>query len=738
VPDSSKQTQTQTQTHQSWMEAGSPPMTLAGFPQPKLNPDDVPLHNLSPEELCQPARVLQVLSRVKSQTDLSVNLPTTRVVVVGDMGVGKSSVVEALVGFDVLPKGTNFVTRRPIELYLRHDVTATRPVAQLGASEEHITNMRDLHDQLVDELNLSNKLETPITVKIRCASFHDMDIVDLPPLMPMDQAPGSPARMIQKLVHRYVVRPQSFKLFVVDATADRSTSVALTMLHDTQQSVDSAIVMTKLDEMTDRNAMQNQLQSAEFSSGAEIVGVRLRTPADLAQENNVDVTQTLVAEQKFFQDQKLTNVVGAHVGMDALRDLIYSWRVRKSASSLSAVAGTLREEIDRNMRREELLKAVQESANDADFLVSLNRLTEAMTLGTPARLELEIKLRKSVQDIVDEGVLNVVDRVFKQPGISVQPSPAHPPSALQKLARQTLSVIGFDAATTSASTSDFSDTLVYGLNASTQRLDIDSLMRFDANTLTTGLFSQFYRLKEPDDPAIAAAWNIQLQRAMHQLMLPLARDQRDLSSAVFEAGIASVIDHASEAAIVDNQSSSSTAANLAASALASLKSKSSKTPRHEVLARFYLMNTLESKAASIDRNWLVQRLKVCLYMEQRAIANYMELLQDIAFVVRSPLTAGMGLLSKFHGTQYPIMVPMYSDTFTVAYFTQLGRRLADNMFRIVISILVNPLVDRTTSSISQVSVAHGVDRELAATRDRIQELRAYHDTLLDTAQKYTQ
>ena len=46
----------------------------------------------------------------------TLTLPS--IVVIGSQSSGKSSVLEAIVGHEFLPKGSNMVTRRPIELTL--------------------------------------------------------------------------------------------------------------------------------------------------------------------------------------------------------------------------------------------------------------------------------------------------------------------------------------------------------------------------------------------------------------------------------------------------------------------------------------------------------------------------------------------------------------------------------------------------------------------------------------------
>ena len=61
--------------------------------------------------------VRNILKTVDHESD-SLTLPS--IVVIGSQSSGKSSVLEAIVGHEFLPKGNNMVTRRPIELTLIH------------------------------------------------------------------------------------------------------------------------------------------------------------------------------------------------------------------------------------------------------------------------------------------------------------------------------------------------------------------------------------------------------------------------------------------------------------------------------------------------------------------------------------------------------------------------------------------------------------------------------------------
>jgi dynamin 1-like protein len=47
-----------------------------------------------------------------------ISLP--RIVMLGGQSAGKSSVLESIVGIEMLPRGDGVVTRRPLELRLNH------------------------------------------------------------------------------------------------------------------------------------------------------------------------------------------------------------------------------------------------------------------------------------------------------------------------------------------------------------------------------------------------------------------------------------------------------------------------------------------------------------------------------------------------------------------------------------------------------------------------------------------
>ncbi len=55
-----------------------------------------------------------------------IKLP--RIAVLGSQSSGKSSLLEMIVGLDFLPRGDGVVTRRPLELRLKHILPSKKPL----------------------------------------------------------------------------------------------------------------------------------------------------------------------------------------------------------------------------------------------------------------------------------------------------------------------------------------------------------------------------------------------------------------------------------------------------------------------------------------------------------------------------------------------------------------------------------------------------------------------------------
>ncbi|GAA6013017.1 hypothetical protein JCM11491_000938 [Sporobolomyces phaffii] len=168
--------------------------------------------------------------------EAGLTLPS--IVVIGSQSSGKSSVLEAIVGREFLPKGDNMVTRRPIELTLIHTPsTPSNPRPSTFAEfpslgPGHITDFSIVQKTLVD-LNLSVPAsdcvsDNPIHLRIHSPHVPDLSLVDLPgyvQIASMDQ-PEELKEKIAKLCDKYIRSPNII-LAVCAADVDLANSPAL-------------------------------------------------------------------------------------------------------------------------------------------------------------------------------------------------------------------------------------------------------------------------------------------------------------------------------------------------------------------------------------------------------------------------------------------------------------------------------------------------------------------------------
>lgn len=173
-----------------------------------------------------------------------ISLP--RIAVLGTQSSGKSSLLEAIVGLDFLPRGEGVVTRRPLELRLVHTQPSggdDKPWAIFPEEnkEEKFTNfnlVRDKINALTDKVAGKNKgiINDPIVLKIYSTSCPDLTIIDLPgitriPLAGSDQ-PKDIEKITKEMALKYVSDKSTIILCVIPANADISTSDGLQMARE--------------------------------------------------------------------------------------------------------------------------------------------------------------------------------------------------------------------------------------------------------------------------------------------------------------------------------------------------------------------------------------------------------------------------------------------------------------------------------------------------------------------------
>ncbi|KAL6767535.1 hypothetical protein ACKKBF_B35615 [Auxenochlorella protothecoides x Auxenochlorella symbiontica] len=273
--------------------------------------------------------VINKLQDVFAQVSPDVRLDLPQVAVIGSQSSGKSSVLEALVGRDFLPRGSNIVTRRPLILQLiKIPPSPAGPAGDWGeflhCHGKRFHDFDRIRQEILaetDRLVGTNKgvSDKPIRLKIYSSSVLTMTLVDLPGItrVPVGDQPNDIEARVRAMVLDYIAAESCIILAVTPANQDPAASDALELARRADPAGARTIgVLTKLDLM-DRGtdavaALRNEVVPLRLGH----VGVVLRSQEDIASRRGM--AEARAAERAFFEARPVYAEVAAACGVPRL------------------------------------------------------------------------------------------------------------------------------------------------------------------------------------------------------------------------------------------------------------------------------------------------------------------------------------------------------------------------------------------------------------------------------------
>lgn len=250
-----------------------------------------------------------------------IQLP--QIVVVGTQSSGKSSVLESLVGRDLLPRGTGIVTRRPLVLQLVHVSPEDRrkPVTDDNGVEAeewgkflHTKNkvysdfdeIRQEIESETERISGNNKgiSSEPIHLKVFSPNVVNLTLVDLPGLtkVPVGDQPKDIELQIRELIFQFISNPNSIILAVTAANTDMATSEALKIAREVDPDGRRTLaVITKLDLMDAGTDAMDVLMGRVIPVKLGIIGVVNRSQLDI---NNKKIVADSIRDEYAFLQKK--------------------------------------------------------------------------------------------------------------------------------------------------------------------------------------------------------------------------------------------------------------------------------------------------------------------------------------------------------------------------------------------------------------------------------------------------
>ncbi|EOA87340.1 mitochondrial dynamin GTPase Msp1 [Exserohilum turcicum] len=287
----------------------------------------------------------------------SLTLPS--IVVIGSQSSGKSSVLEAIVGHEFLPKGHNMVTRRPIELTLVNTPDARAEYCEFPAiGLGKVTDFGQVQKTLTD-LNMAVPAsdcvsDDPIQLRIYSPNVPDLSLIDLPGYIQVtgrDQPPQLKEKIAQ-LCEKYI-RPPNVILAISAADVDLANSTALRASRRMDPRGERTIgVITKMD-LVDPERGASLLNDQKYALRLGYVGVVCRVPpgaggSKLFSRGNGNISNAIIKNEHayFSSHPEFSERSDLAIGTQNLKKKLMHVLEQTMAGSLKTTSEAIQRELE--------------------------------------------------------------------------------------------------------------------------------------------------------------------------------------------------------------------------------------------------------------------------------------------------------------------------------------------------------------------------------------------------------
>lgn len=316
-----------------------------------LGNDSEDAQSVNDDQILLLTRKMIEIRGILQRVDQSETLQLPSIVVIGSQSSGKSSVLEAIVGHEFLPKGSNMVTRRPIELTLintPHIAAEYGEFPALGLGK--ITDFSQIQKTLTD-LNLAVSeaeaiSDEPIQLHIYSPTVPDLTLIDLPGFIQVaaSDQPESLKQKINLLCEKYIQAPNVI-LAISAADVDMANSSALRASRRIDPRGERTIgVITKMD-LIDSIKGYDMLNNKNYPLQMGYVGVITKAPPGglFRRTSNISSLITQTEQSYFAQHSEFDECT---VGTVALRRKLMTVLEKTMAASLQPTRDAIRQELE--------------------------------------------------------------------------------------------------------------------------------------------------------------------------------------------------------------------------------------------------------------------------------------------------------------------------------------------------------------------------------------------------------
>uniref|UniRef100_A0A6C0EB65 Dynamin-type G domain-containing protein n=1 Tax=viral metagenome TaxID=1070528 RepID=A0A6C0EB65_9ZZZZ len=191
------------------------------------------------EELFDIAREINSLCQYKN----AITAP--KIVTIGTQSSGKSSLINKLIGFDILPTKTGIATRCPIVFSVTPN-ESEKPVVKLSNGHqkeliyegfiENINVIEEINKQTNKNVSDMNVTPIPIHIELKYKNAPTLSFIDLPGLIAIAKTDVGQSKTIiediKRIAKTYIQQKSTIVLTVVESKTDLETDIGLSFIKD--------------------------------------------------------------------------------------------------------------------------------------------------------------------------------------------------------------------------------------------------------------------------------------------------------------------------------------------------------------------------------------------------------------------------------------------------------------------------------------------------------------------------
>lgn len=331
--------------------------------------------------------LVSALTRLQDVTGRKSDFLFPKIIAVGNQSSGKSSVIQGLIGREFLPRGSDIVTRCPLNIRVHQTKTDEEYVCfseeeKYKMKEKKITNFAEVISEIDERTRArvkgtKNVSHEEILLDFFSPKYPDLQFVDLPGFTKIsvgDQDKDIEQQVLD-LVLTYMRDPNSIILAINDSSQDIAASEALKYAEsdDVDPKGERTIgVLTKLDKLepdSDTQRVINYLENRTKPLALGYIGVVNRSQKQI--DDNIDIEKAKETEAEIINRKEFRGI-HHRMGIEYLRRFLTVILAQKMKELLPSLRNESIEELRMvSAQLEELGNADDAAPKDYEDLISL-------------------------------------------------------------------------------------------------------------------------------------------------------------------------------------------------------------------------------------------------------------------------------------------------------------------------------------------------------------------------------